>query len=163
MDHGKTQTHLFTPGEQRALGHRARLFVISGSLSGGSFELAGKRVQIGRLPDNTIQLPFHGVSKHHCVLCADDDGQFFIEDSDSTNGTHVNDRPLSPGTRVRLSSGDNIRVCETTFFYIGPQAPGSREDDAEVEVDLGAAAEEAGEALSAFSEIVALSRNRRRK
>jgi hypothetical protein len=67
---------------------------------------AGPTATIGRLPDNTIVIDSPSVSGHHaCVFSSD--GQYVVEDLQSTNGTFVN------GVRVSqqvLAHGDVVKV-----------------------------------------------------
>ena len=61
---------------------------------------------IGRLPDNTIIIDSPGVSGHHaCVFSTD--GQYTVEDLQSTNGTFVNGVRVS---RQVLQHGDVVKV-----------------------------------------------------
>jgi len=61
---------------------------------------------IGRLPDNTIIIDSPAVSGHHaCVFCTD--GQYIVEDLQSTNGTFVNGLRVS---RQVLQHGDVVKV-----------------------------------------------------
>lgn len=68
---------------------------------------------IGRAPENEIQLDDSAVSSRHARVRVEasvymegcDD--VWLEDSDSTNGTLLNDRRI---TRARLRNGDVIRI-----------------------------------------------------
>jgi pSer/pThr/pTyr-binding forkhead associated (FHA) protein len=67
---------------------------------------AGPTTTIGRLPDNTIVIDSPAVSGHHvCVFTAD--GEFIVEDLQSTNGTFVNGARVS---RQVLQHGDVVKV-----------------------------------------------------
>jgi pSer/pThr/pTyr-binding forkhead associated (FHA) protein/CheY-like chemotaxis protein len=50
-----------------------------------------------------------GVSRVHMFMHYDN-GQFFVEDASSTNGTFHNGDPLDPGKRYRVNNGDEIRL-----------------------------------------------------
>jgi pSer/pThr/pTyr-binding forkhead associated (FHA) protein len=66
-------------------------------------------VLLGRAGDNHVRIAHGGVSKHHCALVVDDDGEITIVDCGSTNGTWVNrERARSPrpfGVMDRLFLG----------------------------------------------------------
>ena len=72
-----------------------------------------KRVLIGRGEDCDIQLISDRVSRHHCeVFCQD--GQFFVRDLGSTNGTYVDGVRVS---RTALRNGSVINVPTQVFAF----------------------------------------------
>jgi uncharacterized SAM-binding protein YcdF (DUF218 family) len=86
-----------------------RLRVVSAGhngLSNQAFDLWSSAT-LGRAPDNTIVLPDPSVSAHHAAI-RQHQGQWWVEDLRSTNGTAVNDTwvtplaPVNPGDLVRL-------------------------------------------------------------
>ena len=74
--------------------------------------LSKERITIGRRPDNDVALPAASVSAEHAaVVTVLDDS--FLEDLGSTNGTFVNDRPVTKHflrDRDRLDIGREILV-----------------------------------------------------
>ncbi|MGB9578321.1 MAG: FHA domain-containing protein, partial [Halothiobacillaceae bacterium] len=87
------------------------------------YPLVGRRVTIGRDPENDIVIPDRRVSRRHAeVVLAGAD--FVLRDCGSKNGTFVN------GERVvqerRLQDGDEIQValcCQMVFVGPGATAP----------------------------------------
>lgn len=79
----------------------------------------GDTVQIGRETNNDIILSDPGVSRNHAIL-AWRDGAFEIADLGSTNGTQVNDQPVTDPRK--LHDGDVIRVyqIELSFLEVSP-------------------------------------------
>jgi pSer/pThr/pTyr-binding forkhead associated (FHA) protein len=82
------------------------------------FELSQDKqfIYIGKANEHiTIQVDLsdlpnaHIVSRVHCVIHADE-GDYYLEDAGSLNGTAINGESLKPGTRFRqqLKSGDLI-------------------------------------------------------
>jgi pSer/pThr/pTyr-binding forkhead associated (FHA) protein len=68
---------------------------------------------IGRLPDNTIIIDSPAVSGHHaCVFTTD--GQYVVEDLQSTNGTFVNGVRVS---RQVLQHGDVVKVGDHELVF----------------------------------------------
>ncbi len=65
---------------------------------------------IGRSPTNTIAIPDRYASAQHSLLSWRE-GQWWLEDRDSRNGTLLNDTPISMPTVV--SAGDIIRIGHT--------------------------------------------------
>jgi ABC transport system ATP-binding/permease protein len=66
---------------------------------------------IGRTPDNDIVISHPQVSSRHAWLHRVQ-GQLFVEDRGSANGTFVRGHRIAPGQRVAVQSGEKI--------YIGP-------------------------------------------
>jgi pSer/pThr/pTyr-binding forkhead associated (FHA) protein len=85
-----------------------KLVVLSEGLTGRSYELKVEKSTIGRLEDNSFQIPEQSVSSHHCeVLLKGND--VLIKDLNSTNGTYINgekisEKTLKPGQILRLGS-----------------------------------------------------------
>ena len=84
-----------------------RLVILSEGLTGKAHELKVEKTTIGRVEDNTFQIPEASVSSHHCeVLLRGSD--LVLRDLNSTNGTFINGQPLTgeavlkPGQIIRL-------------------------------------------------------------
>ena len=75
-----------------------------------------EKVEIGRSNDNDIMIADPAVSSYHCVI-VQQDGDYFLHDLNSTNGTFAN------GGRVeghfRLSVGDVMTVGSQLFILEG--------------------------------------------
>lgn len=91
------------------------LVIIYGSHIGRKYELFEDNITIGRDPENTIVLPSDSVSRRHARI-ERYQGQRFITDLNSTNGTYVNDQQVKP--RMRLESGCLIKIGDTIFKYL---------------------------------------------
>ncbi len=75
--------------------------------------LAKERMTIGRRPDNDVPLPSAAVSAEHAaVITVLDDS--FLEDLGSTNGTFVNEKPV---TKHFLRDRDRIDVGREVLVY----------------------------------------------
>ena len=85
-----------------------KLVVLSEGLTGRAHELKVDKTTVGRLDDNTFQIPEQSVSSHHCeVLLKGTD--VIVRDLDSTNGTYINgekisEKVLKPGQILRLGN-----------------------------------------------------------
>jgi predicted component of type VI protein secretion system len=71
-----------------------------------------KQFMLGRSLDCELQIPSLLVSRHHCMLTVGD-GEVFVHDLESTNGTLVNGQPLV-GKRL-LRDGDRLFVASAMF------------------------------------------------
>jgi chromosome segregation ATPase len=81
----------------------------------------GRKMTIGRTPDNDLQIDTRFISRHHAVILTGPN-HTIIEDLNSTNGVSVNGRRI---TRQTLKDGDHVIVGRTHFrFTVRP--PGDR-------------------------------------
>jgi pSer/pThr/pTyr-binding forkhead associated (FHA) protein len=104
----------------------AKLVIERGKSAGKQFLLSSAESQIGRwdadggvFPDVDLDTddPEAKVSRRHARVTFRD-GQYFLEDLGSTNGTFVNrGKRLSPGTRQSLKDGDEIIVGKTFLRF----------------------------------------------
>jgi pSer/pThr/pTyr-binding forkhead associated (FHA) protein len=86
----------------------ARLVLLSEGFTGRTYELKTEKTTVGRLPDNTFEIPEQSVSSHHCEIHLRG-GEVLVRDLDSTNGTFINgektsESVLKPGQILRLGS-----------------------------------------------------------
>src|SRR5436853_2519920 len=104
----------------------ARLVVERGGRVGREFAITGIETNIGRwdadsgiFPDIDLDEddPEAKISRRHARII-NHNGQYFIEDLGSTNGTFVNrGRRLLPGKRQMLQNGDEIIVGKTFLKF----------------------------------------------
>jgi serine phosphatase RsbU (regulator of sigma subunit) len=85
----------------------ASLVTVKGPNPGRSFDLKASGTSIGRQPDVDIYLESLAVSRQHAkVLC--EEGDYFIEDLGSSNGTYVNGEKIK--ARQPLSEHDMVQI-----------------------------------------------------
>ena len=85
-----------------------------GGRVGQSFPLEGERMTIGRSPDAEIFLDDVTVSRDHAVLVRRN-GEWFLDDSGSLNGTYVNRRRIDSH---KLVDGDELQVGKYKLTYL---------------------------------------------
>jgi uncharacterized Zn finger protein len=85
-----------------------------GGRAGESFHPAGERTRIGRSPDCEIFLDDVTVSRNHAVL-VERDGEFFVEDEGSLNGTFVNRHRIES---VKLENADEVQVGKYRMTFV---------------------------------------------
>lgn len=66
-----------------------------------------KVIKVGRAKDNDIVLTHSSVSRYHCELFYDGEGNVFLSDKNSANGTFVNGRSISDS--VQLQTNDIVK------------------------------------------------------
>jgi hypothetical protein len=85
-----------------------------GGRAGEAFLPAGERTRIGRSPDCDIFLDDVTVSRNHAVL-VEREGQFYVEDQGSLNGTFVNRHRIDS---ARLENGDELQVGKYRMTFV---------------------------------------------
>ncbi|HKG13496.1 MAG TPA: FHA domain-containing protein [Pyrinomonadaceae bacterium] len=68
----------------------------------------GRRLSVGRVADNDLQLEHPSVSKIHAALVLNREGTLLVADTGSTNGTFINGRRLSYGEARQIEDGDVV-------------------------------------------------------
>ena len=94
---------------------------IAGPEPGREYHLDRPRTVLGRHPDCDVIIEAGAVSRHHAAVVSVE-GEFFVEDLKSRNGTFVNDQVVH--ARQRLDAADRVQVCDVTFeFHWLPSDP----------------------------------------
>ncbi len=86
---------------------------------GTQIPLNGDKFILGRNPECAIVIPITSVSREHAQIVRVD-GQYYIEDRQSRNGTFVNNQAIT--NRTALKNNDKIRICDflAVFHEINP-------------------------------------------
>lgn len=112
-------------------------------------ELHEDTVTVGRLPDNSLPIEDASVSSHHAQLRFDN-GNYKLVDLDSTNGTFVNNQPVTEAT---LRHGDNVRFGKVEVVFLAQETASSDKQPLPAsgasEVSLGTASARPGSFVSA--------------
>jgi pSer/pThr/pTyr-binding forkhead associated (FHA) protein len=88
------------------------LVVTEGGLSGMSIDLTDQQITLGRANDATLVLNDDYASSHHARIFPQD-GQWILEDLNSTNGTYLDRQKVIRPTPVPL--GVPIRIGKTVL------------------------------------------------
>jgi len=107
-----TDTSIPAVGDVQAGG--PALVVRAGDRAGEHFLLGDSRVTIGRSEGADILFYDITVSREHARIVRRPDG-FYIEDSDSLNGTYVNRRRVESH---HLSDGDELQIGKFKLTYL---------------------------------------------
>jgi diguanylate cyclase (GGDEF)-like protein len=92
--------------------------VITGGNVGSMFKLPTSDAVIGRSQHAAVRLFDDGVSRNHARIGVED-GELWVEDLDSRNGTFVNGVRIR--ARSRLRDGDKIQIGRTTVLKFSYQ------------------------------------------
>jgi Mg-chelatase subunit ChlD len=101
------------PGQPAAL-----LYCTGGPAKGRKYPVEQRTFHIGSGEANELQLSDEYVSNRHAVIKYDE-GNLYLSDSESRNGTWLNDARLGQTARV-LSPGDRIRTGKSIFELVPP-------------------------------------------
>ena len=136
---------------------RYALRFISGKYQGGEFPLRMNReIIIGRSSDLDMVLVEDMVSRRHAKITSTD-GDIFIQDLGSTNGTFVNGEKIAG--RARLTEGDRILVGTSIIKVVGVDSDVASQSEAEARRRLEAGAQRqstSGRPMSGVSEEIPL-------
>lgn len=73
-----------------------------------------QELTFGRQPNRDIVLSSNLVSREHgCFLL--EDGELYIKDYSSSNGTYINAKKIQPNKYIKVQSGDTIKIGPFTF------------------------------------------------
>lgn len=93
----------------------ACLLVVGGELNGSIFNLPVGETVVGRNPDCTIPLDFHGISRRHFTISVDD-AEVTLTDLASANGTYLNNNKVE--APVVLKRGDMIKIGAVAMKFL---------------------------------------------
>ena len=83
---------------------------------GESKALSNKAFGIGRDKTNQLIIADSKVSRYHALVTFDNDDAY-IKDTDSANGTYINDMRIIAGQKFKLKNGDKIKVGRTVITF----------------------------------------------
>ncbi len=101
--------------EDEAKQKPACLLVVGGELNGSLFNLEMGETVVGRNPDCTISLDFHGVSRKHFTINVTE-SEVELTDLGSANGTYLNNQKLTDP--VILKRADMIKIGAIAMKFI---------------------------------------------
>ena len=91
-----------------------KLMVLSEKFRGTIFELKEDSVSAGRNEQRDICIKDPSLSSYHCDFIRLEDGSYMLRDNNSTNGTRVNNEPV---TEVVLKNSDIIQLGSVEILY----------------------------------------------
>jgi pSer/pThr/pTyr-binding forkhead associated (FHA) protein len=81
--------------------------------------LVEDQVLVGRGRANDVRLTSREVSKSHCAF-SKSEGDWFLTDLSSSNGTSVNGTRLEADRPYRLRSSDELEIAELAAMFVDP-------------------------------------------
>jgi diguanylate cyclase (GGDEF)-like protein len=93
----------------------ACLLVVGGELNGSIYNLPVGETIVGRNPDCSIPLDFHGISRRHFTISVNE-REVLLTDLQSANGTYLNNNKVT--TPVVLKKGDMIKIGAVALKFL---------------------------------------------
>ena len=114
-------------GRGQAAAAVIRLQFVSGPLNGRTFECSGSSpIHIGKNPECELVIPdVGGVSRRHCMLHYGN-GQWMIQDLNSSYGTMVNGQRINMTVDFRLNVGDRVSLGSENVSFAVKEIQSSR-------------------------------------
>jgi hypothetical protein len=104
-----------------SLGKRALLVILSKRGFGTTFVIDQPHSVLGRQSDCEFVIDDPLLSRRHCAVTVEAEGDYFLEDLSSTNSTFLNSRKLEE--KSRLTYGDRVVIGNTIMrFYLEEEA-----------------------------------------
>ncbi len=101
------------------------LEVVTGLDSGRTYRIEKDQTRIGAVPqdggqknDIVVRDVEHAISRFHCEVVKRN-GQLYVQDLNSSNGTRVNGERLKPGNAALLRKGTKIQLAGTVELRFG--------------------------------------------
>lgn len=99
----------------------SHMLIYTGSDMNSQATLSHYPFTIGKDTNCDLVLPNPIISRLHCrINCYVDDNNsiiYYVEDLNSTNGTFLNNTPITPYKKYNLKSGDNISFGHLTYIF----------------------------------------------
>src|SRR5260221_709176 len=86
-------------------------------------------LSIGRTPKNQVVLEDERVSRRHAIIHVQGEGEFWLVDLGSRNGTYLGERRVQQP--IRLSDGDRIRIASFLLVFRQPSRTTTDESTAQ--------------------------------
>jgi hypothetical protein len=93
------------------------LYQLRGVTEPINFGLGSGVNTIGRAPGNSIEIPESSISGNHCEIIVEERG-VFVRDLQSTNGTFINEQPVS---EAWLEAGQTLQLGNLRFTLVQEQ------------------------------------------
>ena len=114
------ETSIFHSNEDRNTRKMAKINAKSSmprlEVRGESKILSNKAFGIGRDRSNQLIVADSKVSRYHALVTFEND-EAYIKDTDSANGTYINNKKIISGQKVKLKNGDKIKVGRTVITF----------------------------------------------
>lgn len=102
--------------------HAPRLVVLNTEFAGKEFPCVRTELRVGRTDENDIALDHRSLSRTHCKVVREANGEWRVIDLQSANGLMVNGEPYAQSA---LRSGDVLELGHVKLKFVGPNERGA--------------------------------------
>jgi len=81
-----------------------------------------KKITVGRTSLQDILIQEMTISKFHAYFSFDEEGNYYLSDNNSTNGTFVNDNKVNTDEHILLNDKDIISFSNSKFIFYFPES-----------------------------------------
>ena len=85
--------------------------------TGELYEIPNKYATVGKGVEADCRIDEHYISRRHSVITRSGN-KYYIEDTNSTNGTYVNERKLEQGEIMELKNGDIVKLADISLQFV---------------------------------------------
>lgn len=85
--------------------------------TGELYEIPNKYATVGKGAEADCRIDEHYISRRHSVITRSGN-KYYIEDTNSTNGTYVNERKLEQGEIMELKNGDIVKLADISLQFV---------------------------------------------
>ena len=97
--------------------HPQGLLLYEGYEGLGNISITGQETRIGQSEDMDAVIAKSTISRIHASI-AMEDGEFYLSDMNSSNGTFINDKPVAYREKCRLKSNDIVRFADVKYRFV---------------------------------------------
>ena len=97
--------------------HPQGLLLYEGYEGLGNISITGQETRIGQSEDMDAVIAKSTISRIHASI-AMEEGEFYLSDMNSSNGTFVNDKPVAYREKCRLKSNDIVRFADVKYRFV---------------------------------------------
>ena len=98
----------------KIMANNPKLTILFEKMRGLVFELDKEQLSVGRKDGMDICIKESSLSSYHCDFIRLEDGSYMLRDNNSTNGTRVNNEPI---TEKVLKNSDIIQLGSVEILY----------------------------------------------
>lgn len=97
--------------------HPQGLLLYEGYEGLGNITITGQETRIGLSEEMDAVIDKTTISRIHACI-AQEDGEFYLSDMNSSNGTFVNDKPVAYRERCKLKTNDIVRFADVKYRFV---------------------------------------------
>lgn len=98
--------------------HPEGIFLYEGNEGYESLQIRDGEMVFGKGKDADLRVNRNTISKYHARITKDPEGNYYLEDLNSTNGTYINEKIVNYREKAPLKINDVIRFADLKYRFI---------------------------------------------